>query len=82
MLISLVAIGNSKGIRIPKAVLEQVKATEALDLQVKDNEIVLKPVNNVSRQGWAEAFKAMHDNQDDSVLDGELLEEGDLQWEW
>ena len=44
MLISVVAIGNSKGIRIPKAILEQCDIRDKIHLKVSGGRIVLEPV--------------------------------------
>ena len=43
MKVNLVPIGNSKGIRIPKSVLEQCSFNKEAELVVEGNKIVLKP---------------------------------------
>lgn len=82
MLLSVVQIGNSKGIRIPKAILEQCGIGKELDLQIESGRIVLKPRKGAPRDGWAEAFRRMAAAGDDRLLidDGLDLDLGDLSW--
>jgi antitoxin MazE len=52
-----------------------------VELEIEDNCIIIKPVKT-PRQGWAEAFKVMHEKGDDSLLieeeiDNDLLEAWD-----
>jgi antitoxin MazE len=81
MKMDIIKIGNSKGIRLPQAVLKQCGIESQVELEIKDNYIILKPISN-PREGWAEAFKLMHKNKDDVLLipeeiDADLLEEWD-----
>jgi antitoxin MazE len=55
MKVAIVRIGNSRGVRLPKAVLDQAGFDAAADLTVEDGRIVLTPVD-APRRGWAEAF--------------------------
>lgn len=54
MLISLVQVGNSKGIRLPKSILDQCHIEDKLEMEVANNEIILKPIKNKARDKWAE----------------------------
>ena len=56
MEVQIISIGNSKGIRLPKVILEKYNLEDKLELEMKDNCIVLRPVKT-PRIGWAEAFK-------------------------
>jgi len=81
MEIDIIKIGNSKGIRLPHAILKQCGIDSKVELEIKDHYIVIKPVKT-PRQGWAEAFKLMHKEGDDSLLipeeiDNEVLEDWD-----
>lgn len=73
MKIALVAIGNSKGVRLPKAVLEQTGFTEAAELTIENGRIVLTP-SRVVRAGWATSFAAAADltKEDREWLDAPL----------
>ena len=82
MLISVVPIGNSKGIRIPKSILKQLNIEEKVELKVLDKEIVIKPVTKKPREGWYEKFVKMHQEEDDRMIINDLDEQEDFQWEW
>lgn len=56
MNIPIVKIGNSRGIRLPKNLLDRYQLSGSIELELKDNHIVLKPSPCV-REGWAEAFQ-------------------------
>jgi antitoxin MazE len=50
----IIKIGNSKGIRIPKAILEQCGFNGAVEMQVADNKLILSKPVRTPREGWAE----------------------------
>jgi len=81
MLVSVIRIGNSKGIRFPKVVLERLGIRDKVDMEVTDKGIILSPVAEVPRQGWAEAFCKMHENNEDIFEDVPTGGE-DFEWEW
>ena len=63
----VVRIGNSHGVRIPKAALQQTRlsAGQRVRLEVVEDTIVIRPDREV-RQGWKEAFaKASAANTED-----------------
>jgi len=82
MKVTLVPIGNSKGIRIPKAILEQCHFTKEVDLLVQGDTIILKFIKREARQGWDEAFKAMHHNGDDRLLIDDAMDLKVKDWQW
>lgn len=82
MLVSVVPIGNSKGIRIPKSILQQLNIEEKVELEVHNKEILIRPVTKKPREGWYEEFIKMHQIGDDRMLIDELREQEDFQWEW
>jgi len=41
---TIIPIGNSKGIRIPKAVLEQCNFSKDVSLEVKGDCLIIKPL--------------------------------------
>ena len=56
----LVRIGNSRGIRLPKAALVQSKLGEVVELEVGLRRITIRPHKPVNaRAGWDEAFAQM-----------------------
>lgn len=79
MEVSIIQIGNSKGIRLSKSLLERYNIGDKIELIQEKGFIVLKP-SNAPRRGWEDAFKKMHINRDDvplipDVFDDESLEE-------
>ena len=69
---SVVRIGNSRGIRIPKILLEQCRIGAEVELEVQDGRLVIHPLT-ASREGWEEAFRRMVRAGDDALLDREAL---------
>lgn len=65
---SLVQIGNSRGVRIPKALLELAGLRNEVEIEVRGSQVAIRPVNHL-RAGWDEAFAAMALRGDDEVLD-------------
>ncbi len=82
MLVPLITIGNSKGIIIPKSILEKLNIKESLDLEINDKEILLKPIHKKARKGWSKEFKKMNNTDYDKLLIDETLNEDYLEWEW
>ena len=85
MRLSVVRIGNSRGIRIPKNILEQLHIRDSVEMDVYNQELRIKPVKEEVRRGWSDAFRGMHANGDDLPVDGvDLLSEDvdDPDWEW
>ena len=65
----LVRIGNSRGVRLPKAVIRQCGLTEDVDIDVEGGAVVLRPVPRRPREGWEASFAAMAGRADDRPLD-------------
>ena len=68
MLVNLVRIGNSKGVRLPKAVIEQAGLTDEIDLEVRDGKVILSPAKQ-SRTEWDVAAQACHEADEDALSD-------------
>jgi antitoxin MazE len=80
----IVKIGNSQGIRIPKPLLEQTGIMDDVELEVEQNQIIIRPVSN-PRDGWDDAFKAMADRGDDIIIDeAEKISHSwdEDEWQW
>jgi antitoxin MazE len=82
MLVSVVQIGNSKGIRLPKKILEQCEMNDKIEMEVVDKEIILKAIKNKPREGWNEKFRVMAENGDDKLLIDEIIGLDMQNWEW
>lgn len=78
----LVQIGSSKGIRIPKPLIEQAGLRDEVDVTVRGDAIIVRPLVD-PRDGWAEAFQEMAKRGDDVLLDEVVATEWDAsEWEW
>ena len=82
MEVQIISVGNSKGILLNKTILEKYGFGDKIEIIMKQDHLELKPVSP-PREGWDEAFKEMHDREEDNmliddVLDDDLFEE----WEW
>jgi antitoxin MazE len=78
----IVRIGNSRGIRIPKPLIEQTGLGDDVEIVVHGNALVISPVAR-PRAGWNESFRAMGDHGDDQLLDETRPTrwDGD-EWQW
>ena len=80
MEISVIPIGNSKGIRLTKTILEKYNITDTVELILEKGYIILKP-KSVPRKGWEKSFKEMHKNGDDKLLiDDVITDESFDEW--
>ncbi len=80
----IVQIGNSKGIRIPKPLLEQSGLHGDVEIRVEHNTLVICPAES-PRAGWEAAFREMARRGDDALLDSSesSLSSWDKdEWEW
>lgn len=81
----IIRIGNSRGIRIPKPILEESGLHGEVELQVHEDGIVIRPLAR-QRAGWDQAFQSMSAGKDDQLLDEELLSYqsswDDEEWQW
>ena len=64
----LVKIGNSHGVRLPKAVIEEAHLGPALELVVSDGAVVIRSATG-RRKGWAEDARDCHSGQDDRLAE-------------
>jgi antitoxin MazE len=82
----VITIGNSRGIRIPKVLLDQIglKKEEQVELAVERDRLIIRPVRRL-RHDWDDQFKLMAQRGDDRLLDAETpsLTRWDAEeWEW
>ncbi|RED91406.1 AbrB/MazE/SpoVT family DNA-binding domain-containing protein [Marinoscillum furvescens] len=80
MEVSLIKIGNSRGIRLSKTLLEKYNLRDKVELILEQGFIILKPASQ-PRKGWEEAFKEMNEQGDDQLLFDDVFEDEDLD-EW
>ena len=78
----IVQIGNSKGIRVPKILLEHAHLPDDVELQAENGRLIVRAARG-PRAGWADAAKAMHDRGDDQMLDATTSSQFDeKEWQW
>lgn len=80
MEVSIIQIGNSKGLRLSKTILEKYNITDKVELIMEKGQIILRPVDE-PRKGWGDAFKKMHDYKEDQLLFDDVFEEENFD-EW
>ena len=79
---AIVKIGNSRGIRIPKPLLEQCGLEGEVELEVRDEELVIRSTHK-PRKNWDKAFEKMARQGDDVLLDEVSVSSwDDKEWEW
>ncbi len=78
----VVKIGNSRGIRIPRALLEQAGLTDEVEMMVEGNNLIIH-FARIPRQGWDAQFAAMSAQGDDQLLDPTSATQWDEEeWTW
>ena len=77
----LVRIGNSRGIRLPKPLIEQAGLSEEVDLQVRDGAIVIAPSQGV-RTGWADAAAKLIEREEGGLRDTAPTRFEAEDWKW
>ena len=67
MKVELIRVGNSRGIRIPKPIIEQCGFEDTVELRVENDHLVIAPAR-LPREGWEEAFRAAGSSTHDELL--------------
>ena len=80
MEVSIIRIGNSKGIRFSKTILEKYNLKDKVDLILDKDQIIIKPIST-PRKGWENSFKKMAKNGDDRLLFNDVFDDENLE-EW
>jgi len=78
--ISVISIGNSKGIRLSKTLLEKYNILDTVELILEKGYIIIKPKKS-PRKGWEKSFKNMHSKNDDKQLIVNIFEDENFE-EW
>lgn len=74
MELSVINIGNSKGIRLSKTILEKYSISDKIELILEKDYIILKSKTEPGK-GYEKAFKKMHENGDDQLLMEDVFED-------
>lgn len=78
----LIDIGHSRGVRIPKHVIQQAKLESCeLEFQVLSESLLIKPFRQEKRNGWEEAFRkaALLDHDEINDFSNQFDDE---EWVW
>ncbi len=78
---SIIKIGNSHGIRIPKPVLDQCGFGREVEMEIHNQELIIKSPKH-PRKNWAKSFQKMADVGDDKLLNSVETEWENEEWEW
>jgi antitoxin MazE len=78
----IIRIGNSRGIRVPKLLLDQADLPEEVELRAEPGRLVVSAATR-PRTGWAAKARSMHERGDDISLDGTTPTKFDeTDWRW
>lgn len=80
---TLIPIGNSRGVRIPKPFIQQCGLTGQVEMDVQDGMILIHAPRQ-ARAGWGTAFARMARAGDDKRLDGQQTSTrwDEEEWQW
>lgn len=77
---SIIKIGNSRGLRLSKTILEKYHIKDKVELILEKGQIILRPIES-PRKNWEEKFKEMADNNEDGLLMNDVFEDENFD-EW
>ena len=79
----LIRIGNSRGVRIPKAIIEECRLDDTVEMRVEENRLVISS-HRKPREGWEEALRrATPAQQDELLLDSARDDQFEREeWKW
>jgi antitoxin MazE len=69
----IIKIGNSRGIRIPESLIDQLGLKGDIEIVVEGDRLIVSPVKQ-ARAGWGSSFKIMAELREDRAIDGEEWE--------
>ena len=80
MEIPIIQIGNSKGFRLSKTLLEKYNFKDKVEFILEKGYLILKPISS-PRKGWEESFKEMNAEGEDQLLFDDVFENENME-EW
>ena len=81
MKVELIRIGNSRGVRIPKPMIEQCGFGDTVELRVENERLVIC-ARRKPREGWREAFQSAGPSEHDELLLDVKNTFDDEEWRW
>jgi len=82
MLASVVQIGNSRGIRLPKRIFNELNIKDKVELTINKDKLIIKGVKKKPRQGWNEAFAKGSEDKAEKLLIPENIDDKTFEWVW
>ena len=82
MQVSIRPVGNSRGIVIPKALLNQLGLSDVADMSIENDALVIRKPASSTREGWAQAAEQIAAAGEDVLVMGEFANEGDEALSW
>jgi antitoxin MazE len=82
MMVSVVQIGNSRGIRLPQNILNELNIQNKVEIVIHKDELIIKSVEKKPRLGWDEAFSKMSEAKADKLLLPENIDSETFKWVW
>ena len=80
MELSIIQIGNSKGFRLSKTLIEKYNIKDKVELILEKDQFIIKPIST-PRKDWEIAFKEMNEKGDDQLLINDVFENENTE-EW
>jgi len=77
----IIQIGNSQGIRIPKAVLEETNISGEVELEITSDGILIKNIKK-PRGDWDAIFKSLTEIDDDLSVRETSTDFAKKEWQW
>ena len=78
----IVRIGNSRGVRLPKPLIEEARLGEEVELRVVETGLLIERVPQ-TRVGWADAAALLHARGEGGLLDEPAVTDFDeSEWVW
>ena len=77
---AIIKIGNSKGLRLSKTILEKYNIKDKVEMILEKGQIILKPIDR-PRENWESAFREMNANNDDALLLDDVFDDENFE-EW
>jgi antitoxin MazE len=82
MLITIRRLGNSRGILIPKPLLNQAGLEDQAEILVEGGTLIVRKPKLSPRSGWAEASRQLATSGDDALVLPEFANEADADLKW
>ena len=82
MVASVIQIGNSRGIRLPKRIFNELKIKDEVELIINKDKLIIKGVKKRPRQGWNESFAKSHTDKTEKLLLPENIDDENFEWVW